>query len=67
MIRRRPKGSEPTTLVRLPISVVEVLRDGAHGQGKTIASYIVDNLKEGNLNLTATPPREGHTKEVASE
>lgn len=66
MIRRRPKGSEPTTLVRLPVSVVEVLRDGAHGQGKTIASYIVDNIKEGNL-LVPTSPREGYTKEVASE
>ena len=59
MGKRGPKPiREPTTHIRVPISLAEVLRSTAKAQSISIAS-LLENLKDTILTLMPMPPSEG--------
>ena len=59
MGKRGPKPiREPTTHIRVPISLAEALRSTAKAQNKSIAS-LLENLKDTILTLMPMPPSEG--------
>jgi len=59
MGKRGPKPTrEPTTHIRVPISLAEALRSSAKAQGRSIAS-LLENLKDTMLALLPMPPSKG--------
>jgi len=59
MGKRGPKPTrEPTTHIRVPISLASELRNVAYAQNESIAS-LLGNLKDKILALMPMPPSEG--------